>query len=152
MRRQGTGSISQRPDGRWMGQIELAPEGGKRRRRCVYGWSRAEVERKVAVLLESPEIDLGNARKPADGTFHERLAEADVRATHSHAAWMAKRDAVGCCIYCGSSGPLVQDHAVPPSRGGDNGIANVVPSCHPCNAAKGSLTAAEFIRRQLVLA
>ncbi len=42
------------------------------------------------------------------------------------------------CQYCGSRSRLTVDHVVPKSRGGDSGWHNVVTSCAPCNARKGS--------------
>lgn len=46
------------------------------------------------------------------------------------------------CAYCNRFGgpmgiDLTRDHVVPTSRGGSNGMANVVPACRYCNAVKG---------------
>lgn len=46
-REHGDGTIYQRPDGTWSGQINMAPEGAKRQRKTVYGKSRTEVVRKL---------------------------------------------------------------------------------------------------------
>lgn len=46
-RGRGEGSIHQRPDGRWVGQINVSPPGAVRRRKTVYGATRAEVRRKL---------------------------------------------------------------------------------------------------------
>ena len=51
----------------------------------------------------------------------------------------------GACAYCG--GPQTSwDHVVPLCRGGANTVANLVPSCLPCNRFKGKRTAEEFAR------
>ncbi len=52
------------------------------------------------------------------------------------------------CGYCGEARPLEPDHRIPLSRGGDNGIANIILACHACNGRKGMRTEAEF--RQLL--
>lgn len=49
------------------------------------------------------------------------------------------------CAYCHKGEvPFEIDHQVPRSRGGSNRASNLVLSCHGCNAAKGTQTAAEF--------
>lgn len=49
------------------------------------------------------------------------------------------------CAYCGAKHvPLQIEHIVPKSRGGTNRVSNLTVACHPCNAAKGNRTAAEF--------
>lgn len=143
----GTGSITQRPNGTWSGVADFGYVGTGRCRKTVYAKTREEAEQKLAVLIERGPDGL-NARAPGP-----RRPEADDAAarleTHTLEQWLAKRDAIGCCVYCGASGPLTKDHATPVTRGGSNGIANVVPACHPCNASKGNLTAAEYLRRLL---
>lgn len=60
-----------------------------------------------------------------------------------------------CCAYCET--PIVgqpdPDHVVPLSRGGSNGITNILPSCRPCNSDKRDLFlhewAADRARREL---
>lgn len=42
------------------------------------------------------------------------------------------------CAYCGSQGPLEQDHVEPVRRGGRHVVQNVVPACRSCNARKGT--------------
>jgi 5-methylcytosine-specific restriction endonuclease McrA len=149
-RAKGTGSISQRSsDGLWRGIVDVGWANGKRNRRAVYGKTREIVEQKVDALLALP-AEL--APTMPLGSLHlgraELIAAADRKATHTVEQWLAKRDAVGCCVYCGAQGPLTVDHATPISRGGSNGIGNVVPACNPCNAAKHTRTAAEFIRER----
>ncbi len=49
------------------------------------------------------------------------------------------------CAYCHQGEvPFEIDHQVPRSRGGSNRASNLVLSCHVCNVAKGTQTAAEF--------
>jgi 5-methylcytosine-specific restriction endonuclease McrA len=49
------------------------------------------------------------------------------------------------CAYCGKGGvPLEVEHITPRSRGGSERIDNLCLACQPCNAAKGTKTAAEF--------
>jgi integrase len=47
-RARGEGAISKRKDGRWLGIAELGWQNGKRRRKYVYGRTRAEVAAKLA--------------------------------------------------------------------------------------------------------
>lgn len=152
-RPKGTGSVHQRRTGLWCGQVHLGWAGGKRNRRTIYGRNREEIEQAVARILARPEDErealILRHNATVTGTWSDLLIEADTRGTHTAEAWAAKLAAVGCCIYCGSDGPLTLDHAVPLSRGGDNSLANVVPACFPCNASKGADTAYEFIRRLL---
>ncbi len=52
-----------------------------------------------------------------------------------------KRDAF-TCQYCGKSAPdviLHLDHIKPVSKGGNNGILNLVTSCQSCNAGKSDV-------------
>lgn len=55
------------------------------------------------------------------------------------------------CYYCGDA-PNSVDHIIPRSRGGDDGIGNLVPCCFRCNQMKSNQTLQEFIARmELVL-
>ena len=41
------------------------------------------------------------------------------------------------CKYCGADGTfLIMEHVLPTSRGGNNGLNNMVPACVPCNIEK----------------
>lgn len=64
----------------------------------------------------------------------------------------------GRCFYCGAAlNSRLEvamgkedwhiDRIVPASRGGSDGLDNLVASCAECNRSKGNLTAEEFIRR-----
>lgn len=51
------------------------------------------------------------------------------------------------CHYCGCNlarDTITADHVVPLSRGGYDKLSNVVPACHACNRAKGSMTVDEW--------
>ncbi len=50
-RGRGEGNITQRPDGRWVARVDQGWEGGKRRRKAVYGKTRREVAGKLTKLL-----------------------------------------------------------------------------------------------------
>jgi hypothetical protein len=58
----------------------------------------------------------------------------------------------GACHYCRA--PLTLDgswhaeHMVPRALGGDDGPANLVAACAPCNLAKSDRTALEFVLRR----
>ena len=49
----GEGSIYRRPDGRWTATIDLGWQGGRRRRKFLYGKTRAEVAQKLAIALKA---------------------------------------------------------------------------------------------------
>ena len=53
------------------------------------------------------------------------------------------------CVYCGLQFPedeLTLDHVQPRVRGGDRSEGNLVTACGACNARKGALRLAEFLR------
>lgn len=63
----------------------------------------------------------------------------------------------GCCAYCHtqleewgrkSGNSLQWDHVVPLSRGGYDGIGNLVPSCRDCNLGKNKSTVMEWELRK----
>jgi 5-methylcytosine-specific restriction endonuclease McrA len=45
---------------------------------------------------------------------------------------------VAACVNCGSTENLTQDHVIPRSKGGPNGLANKQLLCQPCNVTKGA--------------
>jgi 5-methylcytosine-specific restriction endonuclease McrA len=47
------------------------------------------------------------------------------------------------CWYCGDRADT-GDHAIPRSRGGPDGVLNVIPACRPCNEDKGNMNVEEF--------
>ena len=57
------------------------------------------------------------------------------------------------CVYCGERFEpelLTVDHVQPRMRGGDRSGGNLVTACGGCNARKGSLRLAEFLRADAV--
>ena len=42
------------------------------------------------------------------------------------------------CCYCGKDLPLVQEHFIALSKGGEYTTNNIVPSCQSCNSSKGN--------------
>lgn len=50
-RGRGEGGITKRKDGRWMAQVDLGWQNGKRRRKALYGRTRAEVQDKLREAL-----------------------------------------------------------------------------------------------------
>ena len=50
------------------------------------------------------------------------------------------------CYYCGAEDQLEKDHFVPRVAGGDDSIANIVPSCRRCNLQKSSSIGSDFFR------
>jgi 5-methylcytosine-specific restriction endonuclease McrA len=42
------------------------------------------------------------------------------------------------CWLCGRGGASTCDHVVPRSRGGDDALSNLRPSCQPCNSRRGN--------------
>ena len=62
---QGTGSIRQRPDGRWEARITVGanPGTGKPVRRSIYGDTQAAVRKEMTSLLR--EIDRGTYQTPS---------------------------------------------------------------------------------------
>ena len=51
-RAHGEGSIYRRPDGRWVGMLNLGIVAGKRKRRAYYGQTQEEVLGKLARLVD----------------------------------------------------------------------------------------------------
>ncbi len=54
-RGRGEGSITQRPDGRWVGRVDLGWQDGKRQRKAVYGRTRREVADKLPKVARSAQ-------------------------------------------------------------------------------------------------
>lgn len=54
------------------------------------------------------------------------------------------------CYYCGGSisGSFQVDHLEPLSRGGSDGVGNIMLSCAACNRSKWALSEAQFWRRR----
>ena len=50
-----------------------------------------------------------------------------------------------CCAYCGSDGPLGEDHRVPLSEGGPRTALNILPCCSSCNSSKWTSKVQDWI-------
>ena len=69
-----------------------------------------------------------------------RLAEARTKGTHSKEEWDALKDVCGnSCVSCGAGDlDLSKDHILAICKGASDGIDNIQPLCHKCNASKGA--------------
>ena len=95
-----------------------------------------------------------------DGMRHNARADKEIsklkkiRAAWSSSSYRRHRHEVfdrdgHACVYCGASGiSLELDHVMPQSRGGEDGIENLVSCCRSCNAAKGAMTPQEWRTKQ----
>lgn len=57
-RGQNEGSITKRKDGRWVARLTIGYEGGKQKRKCIYGRTREEVAGKLAAALKAKKDGL----------------------------------------------------------------------------------------------
>jgi len=55
-----------------------------------------------------------------------------------------------CCAYCGQSGDMQIEHAIPISKGGTHAIGNILPACRPCNYSKRDKEIESWYRSQSV--
>lgn len=73
---------------------------------------------------------------------------------HSYQQWIEKVISLNwLCFYCGAEltiENLSKDHFIPLSRGGGDGIDNLVPACHLCNCSKSAMTGDEFLSHRKV--
>lgn len=105
------------------------------------GWLKANRERSRATRAAlSPEQKWANLHRI-------RMARAGVPVGHTAAEWFAVVALCdGRCVYCGEPA-TTQDHVIPLSRGGDDGIENVVPACRSCNSSKKDKLPSEWSDR-----
>ncbi len=106
------------------------------------------LRRAVVLLLKEKAEILEHAARPVRGVTRDFAAPHVIRLVYwvkvpRYEARRMNRRALFArdgyrCQYCGSRSRLTVDHVVPKSRGGDSGWHNVVTSCAPCNARKGS--------------
>lgn len=106
------------------------------------------LRRAVVLLLKEKAEILEHAARPIRGVTRDFAAPHVIRLVYRvkvprYEARRVSRRALFArdgyqCQYCGSRSRLTVDHVVPKSRGGDSGWHNVVTSCAPCNARKGS--------------
>jgi 5-methylcytosine-specific restriction endonuclease McrA len=55
-----------------------------------------------------------------------------------------------CCAYCGQSGDMQIEHAIPISKGGTHAIGNILPACRTCNYSKRDKEIESWYRSQSV--
>jgi len=82
-RGKGEGTISKRPDGRWVARIDLGYVGAsrKRKRLCLYGRTRAEAAERLTASLRKKQVGVQiRFEKQSVGEFLQRWLD-DVRST-----------------------------------------------------------------------
>ena len=72
-RGKGEGSIYRRRDGQWVGSADLGLEGGRRRRKAVYGKTQKEVRDKLRALQRT--VEAGSLPAPANLTVGRYLED-----------------------------------------------------------------------------
>jgi 5-methylcytosine-specific restriction endonuclease McrA len=126
-----------------VGRIDVSKT--PRKRITFSSKDRSVVEAKMDAWLAEHRPRQAEPRPIGNREAHMKRAREKGR--HTAAEWRAKRAAAGgLCYYCKRGVALggVKDHVEPVSRGGSDGIENVVLACWDCNAAKSDLSEAEF--------
>ncbi len=79
-RGQNEGSITKRKDGRWVARLTIGYEGGKQKRKCIYGRTREEVAGKLAEALKAKRDGLPVTNdRITFGQFLDKWLEDSVR-------------------------------------------------------------------------
>lgn len=93
-RGRGEGSITQRPDGRWVARVDLGWSDGKRRRKAIYGRTRREVAGKLTKALHDVQqgVALPDERQTVAQFLHRWLEHK--RARLRPRAWLTYEQAV----------------------------------------------------------
>src|SRR5262249_34534754 len=74
------GSVFQRADGRWCAVVDLGWEGGRRKRKYLYGTTRAEVAEQLTQVLRDKAQGMPVAcERQTVGQFLERWLEDSAR-------------------------------------------------------------------------
>lgn len=117
---------------------------------------RAAMIARKAHTERTAKLQIAAARFLPPGTVLEKPAVLDVEQwpyitvpkrntkSVSKAASLAIRARDPICVWCAKEPTTVVGKVVPPSRGGNNTVANMVGSCHDCQVTK-----AEFLPREL---
>lgn len=143
----GAGSVYRRGDGKWVGAAEVPRAAGEpRRRRSFVGRDREDVERRLAAWVAENRKRIA---APSYGPRGRQVHMERARGLGSHTAqeWREKVATYGgLCHYCQRPRMLVthKDHVIPITRGGSDGLDNVVPTCADCNEEKSTMTGVEF--------
>jgi len=118
---------------------------GASHRAEILAW-RATHREEMATTRAAYRASHPDARKTHKHRRRARIAGAS--GSYTIADWTDKlAEFNGRCAYCTVEGKMTVDHVIPISRGGSNGIDNIVPACGTCNYRKGTKTAAEFLRQ-----
>lgn len=140
------GRARSRASGREASRKLCATPEGRERRNATARASARKVrstpegrERHIATTLvwqsSNPERAAANGRNSGQ---RRRARLRQVESSLTSAEWRTVLDAFAHrCAYCGTDGPLDQDHVIPVVKGGAHVISNVVPSCAPCNRGVG---------------
>jgi hypothetical protein len=113
---------------------------------CVRIDDRSRNGHLISVLLPS-EIP-GLVRAPTEGVPVD-MASLDFFSGRRYIVEILAREN-GACLYCLKALTVETcelDHLVPQADKLDHSFRNVVASCHNCNKGKGSLSAADFVRK-----
>lgn len=113
---------------------------------CVRIDDRSRNGHLISVLLPS-EIP-GLVRAPMEGVPVD-IASLDFFSGRRYIVEILAREN-GACLYCLKALTVETcelDHLVPQADKFDHSFRNVVASCHNCNKGKGSLSAADFVRK-----
>jgi 5-methylcytosine-specific restriction endonuclease McrA len=81
-----------------------------------------------------------------------RMVIARLKDSHTAQEWAALVELHdGTCVYCQESPATSKDHIVPVSRGGSDGIDNLVPACLSCNSSKGNKLLSEWLPQKILI-
>lgn len=105
-------------------------------RQSVAKWREANPEQAAAAVKAAYQKDIGAKLRSIEK--RRRLLEGVVNDLTTEQWEMLKRLCDYRCGHCGEKLPLTRDHIIPLSKGGANTLANIIPSCRPCNSSKGS--------------
>lgn len=122
-------------------------------RNTEYYWNNLDISKKRVKEYRKKYPD-----KKAELDKQYRLAhpEKDVRYRHKRRAMKLnngtftvtdkdlKKIYNSPCIYCGSLYKITNEHVMPLSRGGVDGIGNLASACLSCNTSKGGRTVMEW--------
>lgn len=111
-------------------------------------WSRAQRIRDGDRIRENDRER--HRRNPSKARIAATNRKARIRGAGGHFTEAEWKDRLafyqGRCAYCGEPATS-RDHLVPISRGGSNGIENIIPACLTCNLRKHDLMPFTFLQR-----
>lgn len=83
-----------------------------------------------------------------EASAKRRAIKANAQGSHRHSEWLVLLEQHNfLCHYCKrpiTTKTASRDHVVPLSKGGGDGIDNIVPACRPCNGRKYVMSAEDF--------